>query len=113
MVIRDLFRSDAPPGVGCSLHAPEIVRLRDTAGMSRLSPGPTEFDARGLPSPLPVLRAHRMLRGMEAGQMLRVVTTQALSVAEFQSLARHVPHYELVSQESGDGEYVHLLRKRR
>lgn len=72
-----------------------------------------ELDARGISPPLPVLRAHRALRGMPAGQLLKVLTTQPQSVAEFQSLVKHVPQYELVSQEEKDGEYVHLLRRRR
>jgi tRNA 2-thiouridine synthesizing protein A len=75
--------------------------------------GVQELDVRGISPPLPVLRTHRALRAMQAGQMLRVLTTQPQSVAEFQSLVKHVSHYELVSQEEKDGQYVHLLRKRR
>ena len=72
-----------------------------------------ELDARGISAPLPVLRAHRALRAMAAGQVLRVRTTQPTSPAEFQSLVKHISQYELVSQEEKDGECVHLLRKRR
>jgi tRNA 2-thiouridine synthesizing protein A len=72
-----------------------------------------ELDVRDVSAPLHVLRTHRALRGMQAGQLLRVLTSQPQSVAEFQSLAKHVSQYELVSQEEKDGEVVHLLRRRR
>jgi TusA-related sulfurtransferase len=72
-----------------------------------------ELDVRDASPPLHLLRTHRALRGMQAGQVLRVRTSQPQSLAEFQSLAKHVPQYELVSQEEKDGETVHLLRRRR
>ncbi|MEJ5988973.1 sulfurtransferase TusA family protein [Ramlibacter sp. PS3R-8] len=72
-----------------------------------------ELDARGISPPLPVLRTHRALRALQVGQVLRVLTTQPQSIPEFQSLVKHVPQYELVSQEEKDGDYIHLLRKRR
>ena len=72
-----------------------------------------ELDVRGISPPLPVLRAHRALRAMQVGQVLRVLASQQQSLAEFQSLVTHLPQYELVSQDEKDGEYVHLLRKRR
>ena len=72
-----------------------------------------ELDARGITPPLPVLRTHRTLRSMQPGQVLRVLTTQPQSLEEFRSLVKHLTQYELVSQEEKDGEYVHLLRKRR
>lgn len=71
------------------------------------------MDARGISSPLPLLRAHRALRTMRAGQMLRVRTSARETLAEFQALAKYVVAYELVSQEETGGEFVHLLRRRR
>lgn len=103
--------------------------------MSRLSPGEQEFvshtaapadpgadavtgavheiDARGISSPLHVLRAHRALRAMQPGEVLRVVTTSGQTVAEFQALAKYMISYELLSQEQHGEEFVHLLRKKR
>lgn len=72
------------------------------------------IDARDIAPPLPILRAHRALRNMEVGQVLKVLTSQAQTVAEFQAMVKHVPGYELLSQqEEGSGEFVHLLRRRR
>jgi tRNA 2-thiouridine synthesizing protein A len=72
-----------------------------------------EVDARGLSSPLPILRAHRALRAMPPMQVLKVVSTEAQSVPEFQALVKYVTNYELLAQDESNGEYVHLLRRRR
>lgn len=72
-----------------------------------------EIDARGISSPLHILRAHRALRGMEAGEVLKVVTSSEQTVAEFQALSKFVVGYELVSQEQFGEEFVHVLRKKR
>ena len=72
-----------------------------------------ELDARSASAPLPLLQAHRTLRGMRVGEELRVLTAYQGSLAEFQALAKHDISVELVSQDiTGDG-FVHLLRKRR
>lgn len=72
-----------------------------------------EIDARGISSPLHVLRAHRALRGMRAGQVLRVITSSEQTLAEFQALSKYVVGYELVSQEQFGDEFIHVLRKKR
>jgi tRNA 2-thiouridine synthesizing protein A len=72
-----------------------------------------EIDARGISSPLHVLRAHRALRAMQPGQVLKVLTTSAQTIAEFQALARYVVAYELLSQEQIGDEVIHVLRRKR
>lgn len=72
-----------------------------------------EIDARGLGSPLPLLRAHRALRAMPPMQLLKVITSDGHTLAEFQALAKYMTNYELVSQDERTGEFVHYLRKRR
>ena len=71
------------------------------------------IDARGISPPLPLLRAHRALRTMKPGQMLKVLTNSKETLAEFQALAKYVVSYELVSQEESGDEVTHLLRRRR
>jgi tRNA 2-thiouridine synthesizing protein A len=75
--------------------------------------GPEVIDARGISSPLPVLRAHRALRAMQPGQELKVITSSGATIAEFQALSKYVIGYELLSQEETGGEVIHLLRKKR
>ena len=71
------------------------------------------IDARGISTPLHVLRAHRALRAMQPGEVLKVLTTSAQTIAEFQALAKYVLGYELLSQEQAGGEIIHVLRKKR
>ncbi|MBC5785328.1 sulfurtransferase TusA family protein [Ramlibacter sp. USB13] len=86
----------------------------DAAASAAAEHGRTqEIDARGISSPLHVLRAHRALRAMQPGEQLRVLTTSEQTIAEFQSLVKHVVGYELLSQEQIGDEVVHLLRRKR
>lgn len=88
------------------LESAQETTVRDAQGAHLI-------DARGISSPLPLLRAHRALRGMQPGQLLKVTTTGQHTVAEFQALVKYVTGYELVSQDERNGEVVHLLRRRR
>ncbi|MCE3252413.1 MAG: sulfurtransferase TusA family protein [Cellvibrio sp.] len=69
-----------------------------------------ELDARGLRCPLPLLKAKQALRNMMAGQVLRVLATDAGSVRDFQSYA-HLSGQELLAMEELDGVYCYLLKK--
>jgi TusA-related sulfurtransferase len=70
-----------------------------------------EIDTRGLNCPLPILKAKKALTDMQSGQLLRVVSTDAGSVRDFQAFARQTGN-ELVEQTTGAGEFVHVLRRR-
>lgn len=90
--------------------------MDDAAAPSPVAAGPAgaqEIDARGISSPLHVLRAHRALRAMQPGQTLKVLTTSEQTIAEFQALVKYVVGYELLSQEQLGDEVIHVLRKKR
>jgi tRNA 2-thiouridine synthesizing protein A len=70
-----------------------------------------ELDARGLNCPLPILKAKRSLNGMQSGQLLKVVATDAGSLRDFQAFARQTGN-DLVEQQTLGSEYVHILRRR-
>ena len=69
-----------------------------------------DIDAIGLLCPLPVLKARKRLKGMEAGQILRLVATDPAAVVD-------VPHFcfesgnELVSQTDEGDTQIYLIRK--
>lgn len=98
--ISDFGGLDAPPAAPLPAAAPVAGAIQ-------------EIDARGISSPLHVLRAHRALRGMQPGQVLRVLTTSEQTIAEFQALAKYVVNYELLSQEQIGDEVIHVLRRKR
>lgn len=70
-----------------------------------------DLDTRGLNCPLPILKAKKALSAMHSGQLLRVVSTDAGSVRDFQAFARQTGN-ELVEQQAHDADFIHLLRKR-
>jgi TusA-related sulfurtransferase len=70
-----------------------------------------ELDARGLNCPLPILKTKKALADLNAGETLKVISTDPGSVRDFQAFARQTGH-ELVEQTSGASEFVHILRRR-
>jgi TusA-related sulfurtransferase len=70
-----------------------------------------ELDARGLNCPLPILKAKKALADMTSGQILRVVSTDAGSVRDFQAFAKQTGN-ELVEQQTVGTEHFTLLKRR-
>ena len=70
-----------------------------------------EVDARGLNCPLPILKAKKALAELQAGQLLRVLCTDAGSMRDFQAFTKQTGH-ELVEQTAEGGEFIHVLRRR-
>jgi TusA-related sulfurtransferase len=70
-----------------------------------------ELDTRGLNCPLPILKAKKALADMVSGELLKVISTDAGSVRDFQAFARQTGN-ELVQQDTAGQEFVHYLRRR-
>lgn len=68
------------------------------------------LDAKGLNCPLPILKAKKALKSMDAGTTLEVVSTDPGSVADFAAFCRTTGN-ELVEQTEGDGVWTYLIRK--
>ena len=52
----------------------------------------TLLDVKGLNCPLPVLRANKVLRGMAAGEKLRVLATDPAAIGDFRDFCKHTGH---------------------
>lgn len=70
-----------------------------------------ELDARGLNCPLPILKTKKALDSMAAGDVLKVVSTDAGSVKDMQAFAKQTGNELLGSEETGK-EYVFFLRRK-
>ncbi len=70
-----------------------------------------EIDTRGLNCPLPILKAKKALAELISGQVLRVVSTDAGSLRDFQAFAKQTGN-ELLDQQTLGTEYVHVMRRR-
>lgn len=68
------------------------------------------LDASGLSCPLPLLKAKQALAGMQAGELLEVIATDAGSWRDFESFVEHSRH-ALVEREEAQGVYRYWLRK--
>jgi len=70
-----------------------------------------EIDTRGLNCPLPILKAKKALSDLRSGQVLRVVSTDAGSVRDFQAFAKQTGN-ALVEQTTEGQDFIHVLRRR-
>lgn len=70
----------------------------------------TEVDATGLNCPMPLLKAKRALNGMQRGQVLRVLSTDAGSARDFGVFSEQSGNALLSSSQEGE-LYTFLLRK--
>lgn len=67
------------------------------------------LDARGLSCPLPVLKAKKAIRKVAPGGLLKVLSTDPGSVADFQAFC-DVTGHALESQGEADGVFDFLIR---
>ena len=70
-----------------------------------------EIDTRGLNCPLPILKAKKALADLQSGQLLKVLSTDAGSVRDFQAFAKQTGN-TLLDQQTVDKEFIHLMRRR-
>lgn len=73
--------------------------------------GETLLDLKGLSCPLPVLRANKALRGMAAGERLRVLATDPASVKDFRNYCETTGH-ALVAVSEASGVYSFVIQKK-
>ena len=69
-----------------------------------------ELDTSGLKCPLPVLKAKKALRRLDAGETLRVIATDPSTEQDFPEYCTNAGH-ELVASKETDGVYVFIIRK--
>lgn len=70
-----------------------------------------EIDTRGLHCPLPILKAKKALSDMVSGEVLKVISTDAGSVRDFQAFAKQTGN-ELIDQQTEGEEFIHVMRRR-
>jgi tRNA 2-thiouridine synthesizing protein A len=71
---------------------------------------PTILDATGLLCPLPVLKARKALKGMAAGEVLKVLATDKGAVKDFAAFCKTTGN-ALIEQSEADGIFTFLIRK--
>ena len=69
-----------------------------------------EVDCAGLLCPLPVLRARKRLIGMEPGQVLAVLATDAMAAIDLPHFCAQAGH-EFLGSEPAEGATRYLIRR--
>ncbi|MDO9283708.1 MAG: sulfurtransferase TusA family protein [Aquabacterium sp.] len=69
-----------------------------------------DLDASGLACPLPIVKTKKALAGMQPGQLLRVLSTDAGSLSDMAAFAEQTGN-PLLSSGEQDGRYVFVLKK--
>jgi len=69
-----------------------------------------ELDTSGLNCPLPIRKAKKEINGMDAGQTLKIISTDPGAVKDFESFANQTGN-ELLSTEEKDNKFYFLLKK--
>ncbi|HHI71420.1 MAG TPA: sulfurtransferase TusA family protein [Rhodobacteraceae bacterium] len=69
-----------------------------------------ELNAEGLNCPLPILKAKKMLKGLDAGDVLKIRATDPGSVADFAAFCSHTGN-ELVSSSSEGDVYMFEIKR--
>jgi len=67
------------------------------------------LDTKGLNCPLPILKARKALKGLEAGQVLEVLATDPGSTADFEAFCRQTG-CELMESGEDDGVFRFVIK---
>ena len=70
----------------------------------------TEIDTKGLPCPLPVLKAKKAIKALAPGELIRILATDPASARDIPAFCRSAGHTLERAQEA-DGVYSYLIRK--
>ena len=70
-----------------------------------------EIDTRGLNCPLPILKAKKALSELDSGQVLKVISTDAGSLRDFQAFCKQTGN-DLLEQQTLGADFIHVLRRR-
>ena len=60
--------------------------------------------------PLPIIKAKKEINGMDAGQILHIISTDPGAVKDFESFAKQTGN-ELINSEEKDNKFYFLLKK--
>lgn len=70
----------------------------------------TLLDTKGMNCPLPILKVKKAIKGLDAGETLRVESTDPGSVRDFEAFCRFTGNQLLESAED-NGIYTYLIKK--
>jgi tRNA 2-thiouridine synthesizing protein A len=70
----------------------------------------TTLDTKGMNCPLPILKAKKAIKGLDAGETLQVLSTDPGSVKDFEAFCRSTGN-ELLESNEADGVFTYMIKK--
>jgi tRNA 2-thiouridine synthesizing protein A len=70
-----------------------------------------ELDASGLSCPMPILKTKKAMDGLNAGQVLKVISTDPGSVPDMNAWASKTGHTLLEHEQQGD-KFIFYIKKK-
>lgn len=70
-----------------------------------------ELDATGLKCPMPVLRARRALKPLDAGAVLRLLADDPAAAKDVPAFCETTGHALVATEDVGDGATAYFIRK--
>lgn len=69
------------------------------------------LDASGLACPMPIIKTKKAIDAMAAGEILKMIATDAGSVSDVKAWAAKTGH-ELLGHEEAEGKFVFYIKKK-
>ncbi|MBT7408713.1 MAG: sulfurtransferase TusA family protein [Methylococcales bacterium] len=69
-----------------------------------------ELDAVGLTCPMPIMKAKKIMKTMESGQVLHVEATDPTTVPDFDALIEAMDQFELSHHEKIEDKYHYYIK---
>ena len=69
-----------------------------------------ELDTKGMNCPMPILKAKKAMKDLDAGSTLKIFATDPGSVDDFGAFCRTGGH-ELVENTEADGVFTYIIKK--
>ncbi|MBL6931966.1 MAG: sulfurtransferase TusA family protein [Rhodospirillales bacterium] len=70
----------------------------------------TTLDTKGMNCPLPILKAKKAIKDLDAGETLQVLSTDPGSVKDFEAFCRSTGN-ELLDSSEADGVFTYMIKK--
>ncbi len=70
----------------------------------------TEIDASGKPCPAPIFNASKALKGMNNGEVLKLIATDIGTIKDIPAMCDQL-NVELINTNQADGSYFYYIKK--
>jgi tRNA 2-thiouridine synthesizing protein A len=69
-----------------------------------------ELDCSGMACPMPILKTKKVIDGLQAGQVLKMISTDPGSVSDMAAFTRKTGH-QLIESEQVDDKYIFYIKR--